>query len=152
MTNKHIIHYLDYFIKSENINFAVLIKGSWGSGKTYFIKKLIETWSTPNVQEDEFISLNPIYISLNGLNSKKEIIEKLKEKISPFLHSKGMKISKAIFKGFIKSTLKIDFDYDGDDKNDGNINLNFDPISIFKEDNENIKGRRIIIFDDILIA
>lgn len=149
MINKHIIDYLDYFIKSENINFAVLIKGSWGSGKTYFIKKLIETWSTPNVQEDKFISLNPIYISLNGLNSKKEIIEKLKEKISPFLHSKGMKISKAIFKGFIKSTLKIDFDYDGDDTNDGNINLNFDPISIFKEENENIKGRRIIIFDDI---
>lgn len=149
MKNKHIIDYLDYFIKSENINFAVLIKGSWGSGKTYFVKKLIDTWSTPNIQEDEFIALNPIYISLNGISSKKEIIEKLKERISPFLHSKGIKISKAIFKGFIKSTLKIDFDYDSDDKNDGSINLNFDPISIFKEENENIKGKRIIIFDDI---
>jgi hypothetical protein len=149
MKNKHILDYLDYFIKSENINFAVLIKGSWGSGKTFFIKKLIKEWSIPNIQEDEFISLNPLYISLNGLSSKKEIIEKLKEQISPFLHSKGMKISKAIFKGFIKSTLKINFDYDDDDKSDGFINLNFDPISIFKEENENIKGKRIIIFDDI---
>ncbi len=149
MDNKHIIEYLDYYIKSENTNFAVLLKGSWGSGKTFFVKKMIDNWSTPNIENDEFIALNPIYISLNGLSSKKEIIEKLKEKINPFLHSKGMKISKAIFKGFIKSTLKIDFDYDKDNENDGSLNLNFDPISIFKEDNEKIKGNRIIIFDDI---
>ncbi|MHA3047700.1 P-loop NTPase fold protein [Riemerella anatipestifer] len=149
MNNKHIIEYLDYFIKYENINFSVLLKGCWGSGKTFFIKKLIEKWSTPNIADDEFIALNPIYISLNGLSSKKEIIIKLKEQISPFLYSKGAKVASSIIKGFIKSTLKIDFDYDGDNKADGAINLNFDPISIFKADNENIKGNRIIIFDDI---
>lgn len=149
MDNKHIIEYLDYYIKSDNTNFAVLLKGSWGSGKTFFVKKMIDNWSTPNIENDEFIALNPIYVSLNGLSSKKEIIDKLKEKINPFLHSKGMKISKAILKGFIKSTLKIDFDYDKDNENDGSLNLNFDPILIFKEDNEKIKGNRIIIFDDI---
>ncbi|CAD7801289.1 hypothetical protein CHRY9390_00755 [Chryseobacterium aquaeductus] len=149
MNNKHIIEYLEYFINSENINFAVLLKGNWGSGKTFFIKNLLEKWSTPNIAEDEFIALNPIYISLNGLSSKKEIILKLKEKINPFLYSKGVKVASSIFKGFIKSTLKIDFDYDGDDKNDSSLNINFDPISIFKADNDKIKGNRIIIFDDI---
>lgn len=139
MDNKHIIEYLDYYIKSDNTNFAVLLKGSWGSGKTFFVKKMIDNWSTPNIENDEFIALNPIYVSLNGLSSKKEIIDKLKEKINPFLHSKGMKISKAILKGFIKSTLKIDFDYDKDNENDGSLNLNFDPILIFKEDNEKLK-------------
>ncbi len=149
MNNKHIIDYLDYYVTSENVNFAVLIKGSWGSGKTFFVKKMIESWSKFNIDKDEFIILNPIYVSLNGVSSKRDILEKLKAKINPFLHSKGIKITKAIFKGFIKSTLKIDFDYDQDEKNDGSINVNFDPISIFKEENENIKGNRIIIFDDI---
>lgn len=50
MKNKHIIEYLDYYIKSETINFAVLLKGTWGSGKTYFIKKLIENWETQMLQ------------------------------------------------------------------------------------------------------
>ena len=42
-------------------------------------------------------------------------------------------------------------DYKGDDKSDGSLNWNFDPdpITIFKSDNEKIKGNRIIIFDDI---
>ncbi|MBT2619172.1 P-loop NTPase fold protein [Chryseobacterium sp. ISL-6] len=149
MDNKHIIDYLDYYVKAENINFAILIKGSWGSGKTFFIKKLIEKWSTPNIADDDFIVLSPIYISLNGLNSRKEIIDKLKEKISPFLHSKGVKVATAILKGFIKSTLKIDFDYNKDEKVDSALTLNFDVISIFKQDNDNIKGNRVIIFDDI---
>ena len=149
MDNKHIIEYLEYYINSDNINFAVLLKGSWGSGKTFFIKKLIEKWSTPNIADDEFIALNPIYISLNGISEKKEIILKLKEKINPFLYSKGVKVASSIFKGFIKSTLKVDLDFDGDDKDDAAANINFDPISIFKADNDNIKGNRIIIFDDI---
>ncbi|PZU89792.1 MAG: hypothetical protein DI529_03775 [Chryseobacterium sp.] len=149
MDNKHIIEYLDYYINSDNINFAVLLKGSWGAGKTFFIKKLIEKWSTPDIAADEFVGLNPIYVSLNGVSEKKEIILKLKEKINPFLHSKGVKVASAILKGFIKSTLKIDLDIDGDGNDDASANINFDPISIFKAENENIKGNRIIIFDDI---
>ncbi|MCT4330096.1 hypothetical protein CMT52_10545 [Elizabethkingia anophelis] len=149
MSNKHIIEYLEYFIKSEDINFAVLLKGGWGSGKTFFIKSLIEKWSTSDGSSSEIITLNPIYISLNGISSKKEIVVKLKEKINPFLYSKGAKVVRSIFKSFIKSTLKIDFDYDKDGKNDGSLNLNFDPITIFKEDNENIKGNKVLIFDDI---
>ncbi len=149
MDNKHIIEYLEYYINSENINFAVLLKGSWGSGKTFFIKKLIEKWSTPNIAEDEFIALNPIYISLNGVSDKREIVLKLKEKINPFLYSKGVKVASSIVKGFIKSTLKIDLDFDKDGTGDASANLNFDPISIFKTDNDSIKGNRIIIFDDI---
>lgn len=149
MNNKNIVDYLDHYIKSENPNFAILLKGGWGTGKTFFIKKLIENWSQPNAPKDLFISVNPIYISLNGTNSKKEIIEMLKEKITPFIYSKGVKITKEIFKGFAKSTLKIDFDLIDDKEKDGSFNLSFDPVSIFKSDNDTIKGNRIIIFDDI---
>lgn len=88
-------------------------------------------------------------MSLNGISEKKEIILKLIEKINPFLYSKGLKVASSILKGFIKSTLKIDFDTDGDGKDDASATINFDPISIFKADNDKIKGNRIIIFDDI---
>lgn len=149
MTNKYIIDYLDYYVSTENVNFAVLLKGKWGAGKTYFIKNQIAKWSTYEDDGEDRISFKPIYISLNGINAKKEIIEKLKEKLNPFLYSKGMKVTKAIFKGFVKSTLKIDIDYDKDGNDDGSANLSFDPISIFKEENDSIKGNKILIFDDI---
>lgn len=149
MTNQTTKDYLNYFVASQNPNFAVMLKGKWGAGKTYFIRGIIEEWENAHVIEEGDINLKPIYVSLNGVAKKSEIIESLKAKISPFLYSKGAKFASDIFKGFIKSTLKIDFDYDKDNKADGSININFDPISIFKSSNDKIKGNRILIFDDV---
>jgi hypothetical protein len=149
MTNQTTREYLNYFVTSQNPNFAVMLKGKWGAGKTYFIKGIIEELENQQVIEESDINLKPIYISLNGVAKKSEIIESLKAKISPFLYSKGSKFASEIFKGFIKSTLKIDFDYDKDNKADGSININFDAISIFKSSNDKIKGNRILIFDDV---
>lgn len=150
MANQTTKEYLNYFVSSQNPTFAVMLKGKWGAGKTYFIRGLIEEWDNAQVvSENEEINLKPIYVSLNGVSKKSEIVESLKAKISPFLYSKGTKFATDILKGFIKSTLKIDFDYDNDKKADGSININFDPISIFKTSNDKIKGNRILIFDDI---
>ncbi len=150
MANQTTKEYLNYFVSSQNPTFAVMLKGKWGAGKTYFIRGIIEEWDNAQfVSENEEINLKPIYVSLNGVSKKSEIVESLKAKISPFLYSKGTKFATDILKGFIKSTLKIDFDYDNDKKADGSININFDPISIFKSSNDKIKGNRILIFDDI---
>lgn len=149
MTNQTTKEYLDYFVTSQNPNFAVMLKGKWGAGKTYFIRGIIEGWENKQVISESEINLRPIYISLNGISKKNEIVELLKAKISPFLYSKGAKFATDILKGFFKSTLKIDFDYDNDGKGDGSVNINFDPISIFKSSNEKIKGNRILIFDDV---
>jgi hypothetical protein len=150
MTNQTTKEYLNYFVISQNPNFAVMLKGKWGAGKTYFISGLIEEWDNAIViTKINEIALRPIYISLNGISKKSEIIEALKAKISPFLYSKGVKFTKEILKGFFKTTLKIDFDYNEDDKSDGNLNINFDPITIFRSSNEKIKGNRILIFDDV---
>ena len=41
--NDHIIKYLDYYCKLPYPpKFAVLIKGEWGSGKTWLVEKYIE--------------------------------------------------------------------------------------------------------------
>ena len=55
--NQHIVNYLNWYIHSEceNQNFAVLIKGGWGSGKTWFIKKFIEDYDNELKKELERI-------------------------------------------------------------------------------------------------
>ena len=48
MSNKHISQFLDYYCdnkKLSNSQYAVLLKGKWGSGKTHFInnyKKILD--------------------------------------------------------------------------------------------------------------
>tara|TARA_R110002124_G_C8924710_1_gene511518 strand:+ start:65 stop:1957 length:1893 start_codon:yes stop_codon:yes gene_type:complete len=149
MANQITKEYLNYFVESQNPNFAIMLKGKWGAGKTYFIKGIIEEWNNKQVISKEDINLKPLYVSLNGISKKNEIIENLKSQITPLLYSKGAKFVTGIMKGFFKSALKIDFDYDNDDKSDGSVNINFDPISIFKSSNDKIKGNRILIFDDV---
>ena len=42
-SNKHIEEFLDYYLNVEQSpDYAVLITGCWGSGKTYFIRKYLE--------------------------------------------------------------------------------------------------------------
>lgn len=149
MKNQHIIDYLDDYINLEAPHYAVLLKGNWGSGKTFFIKSLIKKWEDTEDSGEEKITLQPIYISLNGINSRNIINEKIKAKISPFLYSKGMKVIKKIASGLLKTATKIDLDFDGDGKADGNITFNIDPISIFETKNTNVSGKKILIFDDI---
>lgn len=149
MKNQHIVHYLNDYITLEAPHYAVLLKGNWGSGKTFFIKSLIKQWQENENIDDENITLQPIYISLNGINSCTVINEKIKAKVSPFLYSKGMKIAKKIASGLLKTATKIDLDFDKDGKTDGNITFNIDPISIFEIKSGSISGKKILIFDDI---
>ncbi|MDO3695995.1 P-loop NTPase fold protein [Wenyingzhuangia sp. chi5] len=147
--NKHIVDYLNYYINIENPQYAILINGSWGSGKTFFIKEQLKTWEEEKDDSQETITLQPIYVSLNGISTIKQINEKIRAEISPILHSKGMKVAKNIFKGFLKTAIKIDIDFDNNDKSDGNLSFNLDSLDIFNSSNDKIKGKKILIFDDI---
>ena len=40
--NKNLIDYLDFYASINNPQFAVLINGKWGSGKTFFIKEWVD--------------------------------------------------------------------------------------------------------------
>jgi hypothetical protein len=46
MANDHIENYLKWYLSDtcENPKFAVLIKGGWGSGKTYFIESYMKKY------------------------------------------------------------------------------------------------------------
>jgi len=146
--NEHIVDYLNYYIELENPQYAVLLIGNWGCGKTYFIKNLIKQWIEPDESEDK-VNLKPIYVSLNGIADTNTINERIRAVISPFLYSKGMKVAKIVFKGLLKTSAKIDLNFDEDDKSDGNISFNVDSLGIFDSTNKDVNGKRILIFDDI---
>lgn len=149
--NEHIKEYLEYYVNLNNPQYAVLITGKWGCGKTYFIKELIEEWGKSDEESDSEnnIVIKPIYISLNGVSNINVVHENVKAAISPFLYSKGMQVIKEVGKGFIKGVLKVDLDYNGDAKSDGNLSFTIDPTSVFNTKDANIKGKRLLIFDDL---
>lgn len=147
MTNKHVTNYLNYYIRLENPQYAVLLIGKWGCGKTYYIKSFINSLGKIDESENDIV-LKPVYISLNGIDEINTINNKIKSEISTFLTKTG-DIAKIVLKGLIKTSLKIDMDWNNDKNNDGSISFNPDLLDIFRSRDNHIKGQKILIFDDI---
>ena len=138
MINKHVEEYLDYFCGlAHSPDYAVLIKGAWGSGKTWFINKYIEKLKGNNKKY--------LYVSLYGVSTISEIEDSFFQQLHPILSSKGMAITGKILKGALKATLKIDLD--GDKKSDATVTSQIPDINIpdYLKDTSNC----IIIFDDL---
>ena len=71
---------LDNYLYDVKIKYAILLNGTWGSGKTYFIKnyiKKIDTKYLKNKKDKESIYKKPIYVSLYGLNDVSELKHKI---------------------------------------------------------------------------
>jgi len=135
MANEHISDYLEYYSKLEiEPEFAVLLRGPWGCGKSWFIKNFLK-------EKD----LKHLYISLNGVSRIKEIEDSIFQQIHPVLSSKGMKIAGKLFKGLLKTTIKVDIDGDGND--DASITSNIPDVDV--ETYFNNVDERIIVFDDL---
>lgn len=147
--NDEITKYLNHYNTLSNPQYAVLINGRWGAGKTFFIKEYITSLKEYKSDEEDSIVLKPIYVSLNGLSSVHQISIKLKEALSPFLHSKGMKVVKKIFLGALKTATHVNFDTDDDGKPDGKVTMSLDSLGLLKSDNPKVKGNRVLIFDDL---
>lgn len=67
--NKAIINYLNYYLSlSQSPDYAVLINGDWGSGKTFLIEKFLE-------DKDNYL-----YFSLYGIDSIDSVKAQIGEK------------------------------------------------------------------------
>ncbi|MBZ9788208.1 KAP family NTPase [Psychroflexus sp. CAK57W] len=143
--NLNVSKYLQEYVKMSNPQYATMLKGSWGCGKTFFIKNELEKWNK------EGSDINAFYVSVYGLNSIKQLTQKLKEEISPFWHSKGMKIARKIGSGILKSAIKVDLNSkdEGVDENAFTLHSELDLLSIFKNDDGSIKGEKVFVFDDL---
>ncbi|AJA44492.1 KAP-like P-loop domain-containing protein [Frischella perrara] len=127
LSNQEVIKNLNYYLSlSESPDYAVLINGPWGSGKTFFIKKFLKDID------------NCIYISLYGISSIDEINTRIcKESFLEIAKSKtgetGSKIAKKILT-LVQSILHF-FNIDINPKN-------LRALCSFTKD-------KLIIFDDL---
>lgn len=63
---EHIKNAIDHFLNSQVYNRALFIAGTWGSGKTYFLKKILKKYLKSK-------ELELFYLSLNGIDSVADI-------------------------------------------------------------------------------
>ncbi|YCM43513.1 P-loop NTPase fold protein [Verrucomicrobiaceae bacterium 227] len=138
--NYHISDYLSAYLKIQDPDFAVMLTGPWGCGKTHFLNQFYERAVTDKDKP-------PIYISLNGINDTADIDIAIFQALHPFLGSKPVLTTKKILKSFVKLGFKVDLDADGDGKSDGHVSgtlsgINFDDFSSKAEGS-------IITFDDL---
>lgn len=135
--NAHLTEYLSYYCDREGRpEYAVLVKGEWGTGKTYIIKNFIQN----HTKEDQRF----LYVSLYGINSMSQINDELFRQLHPILGSKAASYAGKFFKGAIKATIKVDLD--GDGKDDGSLALAIPDAGLSKDlTDENI----VLVFDDL---
>ena len=143
-------NYLSEYIKQDNPQYAVMLKGKWGCGKTYFIKQLADRWQVKSNAEDT-IELQPIYVSLNGVSSCSAISFLIKRALYPILYSKGAQVAKKVICGAITALSKslIDLNKDG---NIDDLSSIFDTeiiLDILSKPNASVSGNKILIFDDL---
>ena len=143
--NEDIIRFLNRYKDDPDPQYAVLLDGKWGCGKTFFIKKWLDTFQTEN--EDE---LTPMYVSLFGVQTVKQINDTINSLLFPFMNSKVYKIGKTLTKMVASAALRLNFNYDGDKTSDGTVDFKLDPLmDLLNDKKEELKGRRILIFDDL---
>ena len=75
------------FLKNVSVDFALMIEGPWGVGKTYFVKNsLTEIFKQAK--------LSPVYVSLNGVSSFEEVAAQI-------IFGTGWGITKPTAKSFL---------------------------------------------------
>lgn len=147
--NEHVNEYLKSFIRVPNPQYAIMLKGKWGCGKTYFIKKFLENIDSTFEEEDDKINIKSVFVSLNGIQNTETLNELIRREISPFFYSKNMKKLKQILKSFLKGSIKVDLDILSDKSEEANFTFDIDLLDIFNNSSTSINSNKILVFDDI---
>lgn len=139
--NNHIIDNLNYYLENEAPEYAFLITGGWGAGKTHFIESFINDY---NKKSNNRI----IKISLFGFRTTSSIDEMIFQTLHPILGHKYTRLGGNILKGALKLGCKIDLD--GDSKPDAEITASLEKIN-FRDmlSTNKDKGEIILALDDL---
>lgn len=126
--NQHIREFLSYYCTLESPpEYAVLISGLWGSGKTWFVQNVFAELNKSGLEY--------LYVSLNGIRSTEEIENEFFRQLHPILTSNGIRLIGKLSKGIIKTAFSLDVD------DDGEIKKLFSSIKTAEN--------KILVFDDI---
>lgn len=138
--NEHITVNLTQYIESANPQYAFLITGGWGAGKTYYIERYIER------QNSEKIKI--VKISLFGLSRTSEINERLFEQLHPILGSKYARLAGKLAKGAISFGVKLDLN--SDNSPESTVSAKLDKIEVLDFfSSADSKKEIILVLDDL---
>ncbi len=137
-SNSYIKNYLDSYVEFDNPQFAVMLNGKWGGGKTWFIKKYIE-----DKKKEENKTNKYLYVSLYGISTISEISDAFFKELHPLFASKAAKLGGVLFRGLIKTSIQLDIN--GDDKKDVSVSSELPKIVEYLGD---VKSYTLI-FDDL---
>ena len=70
LSESNILKEIKYYIDTDFYNYAVMIDGAWGSGKTYFVKNVL-------LKKIESNEKRVLYVSLYGISNIQELGKKL---------------------------------------------------------------------------
>lgn len=144
--NENIVNFLNGYMINPDPQYAVLLKGKWGCGKTHFINHWTDAYQK---QEAEDKVLEPVYVSLYGLSETKQITTAINRVLYPILYGKAAKAGKTFLKFMSAIVLKCDVDWNKDGNSDFSMDLGLDALSIFKSEDEKVKRGNLLIFDDL---
>ena len=127
-------------------HFALLLKGEWGCGKTFFLDTVLK-----EKYGEKYKKENVIWLSLYGLSNISQLNQKFYEACHPILTHKVTKFALQM----VKSAARIQggFDLTNDNVND----LSFDfSLPEFQDDENNIKTKkqpkhRLFLFFKIIL-
>ena len=141
---------LNDYLQIDNPGYGVLIKGDWGCGKSFFVKQWMKSLEggADSEEHEEYVNLKPIYVSLNGVTNTGQIDEAIKREISPILHGKFMKGVGKAMKFAACIALRFNVDAVGDASTE-QVVCTIDPKMLLKCDPTKVRGKRILIFDEL---
>lgn len=126
------------YLQTEQTDFAIMINGDWGSGKTYYIKKKlfenirhIDSFEVKKKKQN--LKYEPLYVSLYGVAEVSDILYKIHLELNTWLKSKGWVLASTGISKFASF-----FNTNASKEDEKNI------LSVF-----NIKRNRVIFFDDL---
>jgi hypothetical protein len=126
------------YVSQKNTDFAILINGQWGSGKTYFWKNVI----IPEIKKVEHskdksksVFYEPVYVSLFGVSSAVLMLQKLFLQLIPVKILQG-KMAELAMRGAMTWLKKLT----------GN---NVSDEQMMVEIASQFKGNKVICFDDL---
>lgn len=91
---------------SKETNYAMLVSGEWGTGKTYYFKNTLSPMiSDTLVFKDQEKKYKPVYLSLFGIKSIEDLETRILLAIYPIL--KGAKFTDSIIKPLLKGYLAL---------------------------------------------
>ena len=146
--NENISQYLLQFLDNPDPQYAVMLKGKWGCGKSFFIKNWLKEHKERYNKGEA--TLEPIYVSLYGLKELSQVTAAIDRALYPYLYSKGAKLTKKILGVAGKIVFRTNFDCNNNGSDDFSIDATLDSLSLLgtKTDSSIIKTK-LIVFDDL---